>query len=555
MGETKKGKVLIVDDEQVNISLLEAYLSDSYETISSTSGIEALHMARKHDPDIILLDIMMPDITGYEVCEILKRSEKTRFIPIVMVTSLSGSEDRVRGVQAGADDFFTKPLDRIEIVTRVSSLLRIKRLQDELIKERDQANMYLDLAAVVLVVVNEEGSVKLLSKKTCNMLGYSQGELIGTDWFDKCVPASSRERSRGVFMSFLLEENDFQGYFESPVLTKSGEERIIGWNAVVRMKEPGSLKGLLISGTDITERKEAEEKIRQGNEYLGNLLEASPIATLSIDSSANIITANKNAAYLLCMGTGDLVGRPIASLVESEVFSDFRDIRDCEVVFIRGNGDRVPMNVSTSRIKDKEGTMGLIITLQELSKLRGLFITPLTEDMAGNADNAGAGPQDELEPGFIYMADCSRREEGYLAFSGLVKQGKPGLCITRKNPEKIRLMYGLPKTPLVWLTRNKNTGQQTLDPSELFKLHPTIHDFLNKVSDGIILVDGLEYLLLDNDPMSVIKLMEQTNDTVMASDSRLIVQLDPDTLDRKDFHLLKRWMRPLKSPEDTRCDN
>ena len=555
MGETKKGKVLIVDDEQVNISLLEAYLSDSYETISATSGIEALHMARKHDPDIILLDIMMPDITGYEVCEILKRSEKTRFIPIVMVTSLSGSEDRVRGVQAGADDFFTKPLDRIEIVTRVSSLLRIKRLQDELIKERDQANMYLDLAAVVLVVVNEEGSVKLLSKKTCNMLGYSQGELIGTDWFDKCVPASSRERSRGVFMSFLLEENDFQGYFESPVLTKSGEERIIGWNAAVRMKEPGNQRVLLISGTDITEKKEADEKIRQGNEYLGNLLEASPIATLSIDNNASIITANKNAADLLDIEAEKLVGLPIASLVESEVFSEFRDIRDCEVTFTRGNNDRVPMNVSASPIKGKDGTMGLIITLQELSKLRGLFITPLTEDMAGNEDSAATGPQDELEPGFIYMADCSRQEEGYLAFSGLVKQGKPGLCITRRNPEKIRLMYGLPKTPLVWLTRNKNTSHQTLDPSELFKLHPTIHDFLNKVSDGIILVDGLEYLLLDNDPLSVIRLMEQTNDTVMASDSILIVQLDPDTLDRKDFHLLKRWMRPLKSPEDSRCDN
>lgn len=553
MGEAKKGNVLIVDDENVNISLLEAYLKDSYDTFSASSGIEALHMARKCDPDIVLLDIMMPDISGYEVCELLKKSEKTRFIPVVMVTALSSPEDRLKGIQAGADDFLTKPLDRIEIVTRVSSLLRIKRLQDELINERDQANMYLDLAAVMLVVMDDCGTVKLLSKKAYGMLGYSYGDLVGANWFDKCVPESSRGQSRGVFTGFFSEENAFAGYFESPVLTRDGKERTIGWNNVVLMQDSGNVSCLLISGTDITERKEADEKIRRANEYLGNLLEASPIATLSIDSNANITTANKNAANLLYMDVSDLLGQPLASLVEGDILLDFKDIRDSEVTFVRGNGDKVPMNVSTSLIKDNEGTMGLIIALQELSKLRGLFITPLTEDTTGEILDTTADSHDELEPGFVYLADCNRQEEGYMAFSRLVKQGKPGLCITRKNPEKIRLMYGLSKTPLVWLTRNKNTGQQTLDPSELFKLHPTIHDFLHKVSDGIILVDGLEYLLLDNDFMSVIKLIEQTNDTVMASDSRLIVQVDPDTLEKKDFHLLKRWMKPLKYPEDTQC--
>ena len=99
------------------------------------------------------------------------------------------------------------------------------------------------------------------------------------------------------------------------------------------------------------------------------------------------------------------------------------------------------------------------------------------------------------------------------------------------------------------MTRNKSTGQQTLDPSELFKIHPTIHDFIHKVNDSVIFVDGLEYLLLDNDFISVIKLVEQINDTVMASDSRLIVQVDSGTLDNKDFNLLKRWMKLLKVPE------
>jgi two-component system cell cycle response regulator len=546
MGEVKERKVLIVDDEQVNITLLRAYLKDSYDIISAQCGEEALHMAREHEPDIVLLDIMMPGITGYEVCRVLKDSEKTRFIPVVMVTALSGTEDRIRGLQAGADDFLTKPLDRIEIVARVSSLLRIKHLHDELINERDQAHLYLDLAAVMLLVMDEKGTVKLLNKKGYDVLGYTDGELDGINWFDKCVPVSEREQSRVLLTDFFSGDKSFEGSFESPVLTSDGKERIIGWNNVVLMKDCGDVSSLLISGTDITEKKDADEKIKRANEYLGNLLEASPIATLSIDIDMNITTANKNAANLLCMPVNDLVGKSISSLVEGNVFSDFKDIRDSEVTFRRGDGEKVPMNVSTSLIKNDKGGMGLIIALQELSKLRGLFITPLTEDMQHTGDDL----QHELEPGSIYLADCNRKDEGYLLFSKLVKQGKPGLCITRKNPEKIRQLYGLSKTPLVWMTRNKNTGQQALDPSELFKIHPTIHDFIHKVSDGIILVDGLEYLLLDNDFISVIKLIEQTNDTVMASDSRLIVQVDPGTLDKKDFHLLKRWMKPLKVPKD-----
>ncbi len=545
MGETKKRKILIVDDEHINIALLDTYLKDSYETISAHGGREALKKVDEHDPDLVLLDIMMPDLNGYEVCEILKQSEKTRFIPVVMVTALSGPADRIKGINAGADDFLIKPLDRIEIITRVSSLLRIKRLHDELLKERDQANLYLDLAAVMLVVMDEKGTVKLLSKKGYEVLGHAEGELTGINWFDNCVPETSRELSRKTFMDFFSGEGVLEGYFESPVLTRDGKERIISWNNAVLMKDCGNENSLLICGADITERKEADEKIKRANEYLGNLLEASPIATISIDIEANITTANKNAASLLCMDLNDLPGRPIASFVEGDAFSVFKDIRDSEVTFVRGDGERVPMNVSTSLIKDNEGTMGLIVAMQELSKLRGLFITPLTED----AQDVAHDSQDGLEPGLIYLADCNRQEEGYLAFSKLVKQGKPGLCITRKNPEKIRLAYGLAKTPLVWLTRNKSTGQQTLDPSELFKIHPTIHDFIHKVSDGIILVDGLEYLLLGNDFISVVKLMEQTNDTVMASDSRLIVQIDPDTLEKKDFHLLKRWMKPLKVPE------
>lgn len=542
MDDRKKGKVLIVDDEPVNVKLLEAYLLSDYEIITAYGGMEALEKVEAHNPDIILLDIMMPDITGYKVCETLKSSEKTKFIPIVMVTALSGIEDRVMGIKAGADDFLTKPLDRIEINTRVSSLLRIKQLHDDLINERDQARLYMDLAAVVLVVLDENSNVRLMSKKGHELLGYTEEEITDSDWFDTYIPAYARQSFRDQFNKLLEGAADFRGYFESPVLTRKGEERIIAWNNIVPMFNNDQVNGVLISGTDVTERKEAEEKIKRANEYLDNLLKASPIAMLSLDSNSNILTVNNNATKLLDMEVNELVGRPISSLVDEKDALAFRDAKDIEIVFIKGTGEKVPMNVSTSVIAGNEGDNNLVVTLQDRSELRGLFITPLTEDI----QEAVPEDESELEAGFMYLAECSDNGEGYSVFSHLVKQGKPGLCITRRNPENIRIKYGLPKTPFVWLSKNKNQSQQTIDPAELFRIHPTISDFIHKVDDGVILMDGLEYLLLDNDFISIVKLMEQTNDAMMASNSRMIILVDPETLDKKEFHLLKRWMRGMK---------
>ncbi|MDW7733499.1 MAG: DUF835 domain-containing protein [Methanolobus sp.] len=541
MDDRKKGKVLIVDDEAVNVKLLEAYLMNEYEIFTAYSGMEALEKVGEDNPDIILLDIMMPDITGYKVCEILKGSEKTKFIPIVMVTALSGIEDRIMGIKAGADDFLTKPLDRIEINTRVSSLLRIKQLHDDLINERDQARLYLDLAAVVLVVLDEKGNVKLMSKKGYELLGYTEEEITDSDWFDNYIPANARQSFRDIFSRFLEEDADFRGYFESPVLTRKGEERTIAWNNIVPMFNNGQVNSVLISGTDVTERKEAEEKIKRANEYLDNLLKASPIAMLSLDSNRNILTVNNDATRLLAMEVNELVGRPISSLVDEKDTLAFKDAKDIEIVFTKATGEKVPMNVSTSVIAGNEGDNNLVVTLQDKSELRGLFITPLTEDI----QEAAPGDESELESGFMYLVDCSHNKEGYSVFSHLVKQGKPGLCITRRNPEDVRARHGLSKTPFVWLSKNRNQSQQTIDPAELFRIHPTISDFISKIDDGVILMDGLEYLLLDNDFISVVKLMEQTNDTMMASNSRMILLIDPGTIDKKEFHLLKRWMRVL----------
>jgi len=131
----KRKSILIVDDEEKNIKLLKGMLiSENYHLYGATNGKEALKMVAAISPALILLDVMMPGIDGFEVCRRLKQDEKTRMIPIVIVTALTEKEHSVRAIEAGADDFLSRPVDQTELLVRVKSLLRIKSYHDDLVE-------------------------------------------------------------------------------------------------------------------------------------------------------------------------------------------------------------------------------------------------------------------------------------------------------------------------------------------------------------------------------------------------------------------------------------
>ncbi len=126
-------RVLVVDDLEPNVKLLEAKLRAEYfDVIGAFSGREAIERAKKDQPDIVLLDVMMPGMDGFEVCRIMKTTPETAHIPIVMVTALDQQQDRVAGLKAGADDFLTKPVEDVALFARVRSLTRLKMMTDEL---------------------------------------------------------------------------------------------------------------------------------------------------------------------------------------------------------------------------------------------------------------------------------------------------------------------------------------------------------------------------------------------------------------------------------------
>lgn len=257
---------MIVDDNQKISELMEAYLYPEYEVLAAYRGQEALDIIEKEHIDLVLLDVMMPDMKGYKVCEILKNDPRSRFIPVVIVTALSNRKDRIKGFEAGADDFLTKPVDQLELKTRIRSLLKIKELNEKNEAERNLARNYLDIAGVMLTVFDKKGNIKLMNKKGCEIFGCNDGHLIGKNFHETLVPERLREMEIQRHYRFISGDARDIEDFEAPIVTQDGTERYIQWHNTLLRENEGEISGVLCSGEDITERKKAEDALIKAEE-------------------------------------------------------------------------------------------------------------------------------------------------------------------------------------------------------------------------------------------------------------------------------------------------
>ncbi|MBM4019923.1 MAG: response regulator [Planctomycetes bacterium] len=178
------GKILVVHDYPANVKLLERSLQAAgYETLAACDGQEALLKVQSDRPDLILLDAVLPKIDGFEVCRRLRADEATAVIPIIMVTALKDTEDRIRGLEAGADDFLSRPFDRGELLARVKGLLQVKYYRS-MLAEREKFHAVIQDLSHGIVITDGQWRVQTISRRAAELLRVSDEGQVGRNLAD-----------------------------------------------------------------------------------------------------------------------------------------------------------------------------------------------------------------------------------------------------------------------------------------------------------------------------------------------------------------------------------
>lgn len=249
-------RILLVDDDPRNLRLLEGmFYTEPYQLLKATSGAEALAIIERENPDLVLLDIMMPGLSGYEVCRYIKSQPSTRIIPVVMVTALHEVNDRIQAMEAGADDFLSKPIDAAELIVRVRSLLKLRSL-------------YLDLERVTAERLQFMAGVAHDIRSPLNALVLNI-DMIG-ERLDQTDPKVQRiwNRTQTCIARIQLLAHDIMNYYK----TEAGQ-------FVLNIKDT-SLQDVIWAAHDVVATMAEEKQIN---------LEIAPIPAMNLPMDAQAI--------------------------------------------------------------------------------------------------------------------------------------------------------------------------------------------------------------------------------------------------------------------------
>jgi len=255
-----KQQILVVDDNKINVKLLENMLSpEGPAIVTAFSGKEALEMAKTELPDVILLDIMMPDIDGYEVLRRLKSKEGTKDIPVIIITALSSKEDRIKGLKLGATDFILKPFSKEEVVLRVKNCLSLLETQKALRRTLDSQTLLLDHIDPMVWYLEDEKTLGKINQSFATFFNRTKEEventslevLLSKEEYQMVIDSNTR-----VFQSTCKTRENHE------ITNGFGDKRMLGVTKTPKISASGGVEYVICSAEDITEQNKKAKKMK-----------------------------------------------------------------------------------------------------------------------------------------------------------------------------------------------------------------------------------------------------------------------------------------------------
>ncbi len=230
----------------------------------------------------------------------------------------------------------------------------------KIIQERNKALQYINIAEVMLVSIDSSGIVKLINPKGCEILGYSEEEIIGQNWFDMFLPERIKENVKEVSKKVFAGEMESVKYYENEIITKAGEERLIAWHNAVYKDDKGKVIGTLSSGEDITDRKQTEEALRESEEKFRHIFSVGKDGILIVDSESRIYMANITLCEMLGYGQDELIRFKMDDILHKDNLTQIHEKMELlaraeisiaeDIPLLKKDGSIVPTDIKASPI-------------------------------------------------------------------------------------------------------------------------------------------------------------------------------------------------------------
>jgi PAS domain S-box-containing protein len=312
-------KILLVEDNAGDARLLREMINEpaprKHDLVHHASIEQAINYLVNNPVDVVLLDLGLPDAQGLEAVRRIDRAAP--HVPLVVLTGFDDETLAGQALQEGAQDYLVKgQIEPRGLLRAMRYAIERKRSELALIRERDIAQRYLDVAGVMILVLNSDATVRLINRHGCRILGYADpGDIVGKPWIDVCIPGRLRDEIRRAHSEFVGPERVTIEFHTSPVVTRTGEERVIAWHNSILTDEEGRLTGSLHSGDDITERLRIEENLRSSEERFRSIFSAVSEGIFIVDAATGAFAeVNEPGAVMYGYAPEEMIGLNIQSI-------------------------------------------------------------------------------------------------------------------------------------------------------------------------------------------------------------------------------------------------